>query len=114
MTQMKDQTINRAMAISALVVCVATYNVWPFLWKGFFYQGMAVHFILVYGLSFNLARDRTPDYFVSKCMFIGFWLAINNLFDELVFNPKKIELNEYITALIIICIILLKPNKNGR
>jgi hypothetical protein len=95
---MKDRYL-----ILALIVSVLTYQGWIYLPKGFFYKGVALYlFILALGLYLNDNRKLT--YFLLLC------LSINNLLDELLFDPTKNGINELIALVLIPIIWYFKKN----
>jgi len=75
----------------AVVTLLVGYNVWPYAWHGFFYQCLAVALVLLFWELINKG-------FWAR---LGLWFAVNNLVDEVLFDPTKFALNEYIFALII-------------
>jgi hypothetical protein len=67
------------------------YNVWPYAWHGFFYHCIAVALVLLFWELIGAGLWAR----------LGLWFAVNNLLDELFFDPTKIAINEYIFAIII-------------
>lgn len=96
-------TWQKILIIAALVVSIAGYNFWPFAWKGFFYQSMAVGFVIVFALLREIPAVKT-------WATVGIWFSFNNLLGELIFDPTRFGWNEYAVALIIVIITL----RNGR
>lgn len=96
--------------ISAIIVLVVGYNLWPIAWGEFFYQANAFGYLLLFTLiKYGISGGR-----IFKVMAnIGFWFSVNNLLDELFFDPKKILINEYIFAVIIIITSILISKRNG-
>ena len=76
----------------ALIVLLVGYNLWEVAWEGFFYQCIAVAFVLLFWEVYR------------KGIFarIGFWLSISNLVDEIFFDPTLYGINEILFAIIII------------
>ena len=76
---------------AATIILLIGYNVWPYAWHGFFYQCLAISFVLLF---WEL---------LDKGLFarLGLWFAVNNLVDELFFDPTKFAVNEYIFAITI-------------
>lgn len=97
---------NRIMLIAALLVLVAGYNLWVFAWHGFFYQCLAVGLLL---LSFLVKRLMPKDPTAT----IAVWLCVNNVLDELLFDPKKFGWNEYVIAGIVIIVTIIKSRKDA-
>ena len=46
-------------------------------------------------------RQHAPKY-IKIAANIGLWLSVNNLIDEIFFDPTQIQVNEYVLSLIII------------
>lgn len=98
--------MKNAIIYVAMLVGVATYNLWHFLPKGSFYIGNALFIFLLSLDVFMKERD-------SFVKFVLISLSINNLLDELMFDNTKLGVNELIAALIIIIIGLIRM-KNDR
>jgi hypothetical protein len=75
----------------AIISFLLAYNLWPYAWQGFYYQAMATGIFFIFWQLKNTG-------IAGK---IGFWFAINNLLDELFFDPQKFQFNEYLFAIII-------------
>jgi hypothetical protein len=97
---------NKMLLIAALLVLVAGYNLWVFAWHGFFYQCIAVGLLL---LALLIKRLMPCDPTVT----IAIWLCVNNVLDELFFDPKSFGWNEYLIAGIIIIVTIIKSRKNA-
>lgn len=100
--------IAKILSIVSLSMIVMSYSLWHYISPQIWYISIAFG-LLMFTYVLNL--------FYSGCFFfrIMFELALNNLVDELFFNPTKVEINEYITALIIVIIEMKKyklKNKN--
>jgi branched-subunit amino acid ABC-type transport system permease component len=107
---------DRVILFSALAVLIAAYNLWPRLWEGAFYQGIAFGFLLLFLV---LRRISKEERYIRAMATIGAWLAFNNVLDEIFFDPKKFGINEYIAACIVIFITCrrlwrTKTTKPGR
>jgi hypothetical protein len=88
-----------------IVVCIITYTIWPLfddpLASKIFYIGTALaHFLLALYI-----RQTTKKSFLT---FFLFCVTLNNLLDELLFDPQKIGLNEYLATIIIIIVYFIK------
>jgi hypothetical protein len=59
-----------------------------------------------------LIRDFCPKE-LKKIARVGFWISVNNLMDELFFDPTKFAINEYIFAAVILLVIFNK-NSNAK
>jgi hypothetical protein len=78
-------------SIAIMIIGSTFYN---YLWYGAYYQSIAAGiFLLFWELKVRVK---------SIGAVAGFWFSLSNLADELFFNPKAIQLNEYIFAVIII------------
>jgi hypothetical protein len=88
----------------ATALSVATYSFWQQLPKGSFYIGNSIFIFLL--CFFIFIKDRK-----SFITFVLLALSINNLFDELFFNPKNIGINEYLVLLILPLIWFVKYKK---
>jgi hypothetical protein len=92
---------------ASLIVSVFTYSLWGYFKQrygvSFFYVGDSfVH--LIDKLVLLLLCLQIPSNLIKKLAVTLLGFAVSNLMDELFFDPTKIELNEYISA-IIICIL---------
>jgi hypothetical protein len=99
---MKDK-----LMIVAVFVSIATYQLWVFMPKGFFYKGMAL-FILI--LSFIIYSDNKHKF----VYFLLFCLSINNFLDECFFDPTKNGINEIAVCFFIIVFWYFKNKRNAR
>lgn len=89
--------------IASQVVLVGGWLFWSYLWKGAFYHCLAVFILLI----MILVRDLTVGV-MRKFATIGVALAINNILDELFFDPTKLYFNELFLSVIVILIIFKK------
>ena len=89
---------------AASIISIATYLFWEQMPKGSFYVGNAIFIFLL--CSYIYTKDRNG--FIA---FVLFGLSLNNLFDELFFNPKVIGINEYLILLILPLIWFIKFKK---
>jgi hypothetical protein len=105
-----NSTLQRIILIFALIVIIAGYNLWRFAWHGFFYQCNALFISLITFLLKDLSRQ---DKKLNAWAKIVFWLSINNLCDEIFFDPKSFGWNEIFFALLIV-FLTLKKSKNAR
>jgi hypothetical protein len=92
---------------ASLIVSVLVYSLWGPIKLHYgikiFYKGDAfVH--LIDKLLLLLLCLQIPSNGIKKLAVTLLGFAVSNLMDELFFDPTKIELNEYIAA-IIICIL---------
>jgi hypothetical protein len=102
-----DQAIEKNNVILKLAVFTAilVYTFWGFfdepIASKIFYIGNAL-FIFLLALYIKQATKK------SFLTFFLFCVTLNNLLDELLFDPQKIGYNEYIATAIIIVVYLLK------
>jgi hypothetical protein len=99
-------TVDKIILYISLAISIASYTFWMPIKENWgvsiFYVGTALSLV---GYTFVLFRK-------FQCLITEIILAatVNNLADELFFEPTRLEVNEYITFLIIVIIIL----HNGR
>jgi hypothetical protein len=102
-----DQGIekNNTILKIAIIESILTYTIWPLfddpLASKIFYVGNSL-FIFLLALYIKQATKK------SFLTFFLFCVTLNNLLDELLFDPQKIGYNEYIATAIIIVVYLLK------
>lgn len=87
-----------------IVVSILSYTLWPILYKlghQVFYIGIALSQFL---MALYIRQISKPSFIT----FFLFCIMLNNLIDELIFDPQKIGINEYIATAIIIIIYFLK------
>lgn len=89
----------------ATIISIITYLFWVQLPKGSFYVGNGIFIFLLCVYIFLQERNN----FIK---FILFSLSLNNLLDELFFNPTQIGVNEISLLLIVPLIWYLKSRKN--
>lgn len=85
----------------ATVISIFTYLFWSFFPKGFFYVGNAFFIMLLAIIVFY----HYKTFFWSFLLLCG---SINNLFDELFFDPVKLGWNELALFIVIPAIWLYK------
>lgn len=100
---MGDLTRDRLTWV-ALSISVATYQLWPYLPKGSIFVGLAIFYTILAYIIFKQNTNRFV-YFLLFC------LTINNLLDELFFDPKSNGLNEIAACLLIPIIWLYRKYK---
>jgi hypothetical protein len=98
----------KILLIASICTFVAAYSLWPLLWHGSFYQLLAISIVL----WMALIKDLCPQG-LKKFARVGFWISVNNLMDELFFDPTKFAINEYIFAAFILLAIFNK-NSNAK
>jgi hypothetical protein len=101
---MIDQQKSDILLKLVIVISILSYSLWPYfnnLPFELFYTGVALsHFLLALYI-----KQVTKKSFIT---FFLFCVTLNNLLDELLFDPQKIGYNEYIATAIIIVVYLLK------
>lgn len=95
----KERKIKVGLTIASIVLAVAGYNLWSFISETFFYVCQALCFVSLYGV---LWYSNRKDYIESNVAQVGFWFAMNNLLDQLFFNPLSYGWNEYLFAAIVV------------
>jgi len=91
----------------ATILSILTYSFWIYFPKESFYVGNGL-FIFLLCLYIFLQNRK------SFIKFVLFCLSINNLLDELFFNPTELGVNELAFAISIPLIWLYKSNSNAR
>ena len=98
---------DRILKIS-IIVGVITYSFWELVKMKtgihIFYIGNAFFIFL---MALYIKQISKPSFLT----FFLFCITLNNLLDEVCFDPKKIGWNEYITSSIIIIIYFLKDKE---
>lgn len=91
-----------------LSVCcvVVAYLFYPHLWDKAFYHLTALSFCFIHYSQYLQAKGN-----YSLFVFVVFIVTLNNMLDELFFDPVKIDYNEIITALIALVIIVTHSKK---
>lgn len=90
----------RIAAVLSVLMILAAFAFWykPWAWPGLYDQGVAATICLLYYIVWK----GIPDYVITEVGFVGFWFAVNNLVDELFFNPELTGWNEYLFAALIL------------
>ena len=105
------RTIDKIVFALALITILFVYSFWRLIKDNYgvqiFYIGTALAFI-GFILSYHIRIKKEKYKIVTT---IALLLAINNLADELFFNPGITGINEYLTALIITLTTLYKYRK---
>jgi hypothetical protein len=101
--QKKD--VNNSILKIAIIESILVYGLWSFfpdpIGTKIYFIGMALsHFLL----ALYIRQISKPSFLT----FFLFCITINNLLDEVLFNPLKIGWNEYIASAIIIIVYFLK------
>ena len=120
---MKTRTPNRlkkaiALFVVGFVCAIAAYSFWPYLWKRSFYHFIAISFTGYTGAFYFLVKILIEEVHthrrllnrLSVSAFIIFLSALNSVLDEFFFDPKEIDINEYI-AFVLFAFIVYKHRK---
>jgi len=90
---------------------VCANSLYLILWDSAYYHLWAIGvFMLMW--EFRATTKRGSLKYVA--VEIGFWYSVNNVLDELFFNPKAINFNEYIFAAIIVYVTIQNHRAHGR
>lgn len=98
--------------LTAIIVCsILTFNLWMVLPFSIFYKGLAVTMLLS-ALLIRIDSEKGTNY----RYLCDLWLLLtaNNIVDEFFFNPKAMELNEYLFGFVILAHAAYKHRKNGK
>lgn len=95
----------------ALLVGLVTFSLWSIIRDYFgipiFYTGNSFFIFLLCVFLLNKFKD-------SLVCFLLFGLSLNNLIDELFFNPTEIQFNEIILLILLPILWHLKTKKHAR
>lgn len=79
--------------VISVVLMIVIYLTHPYLWKNAFYHFTALSFCLVHYSQYLQSKGR-----FSLFVFVVFIITINNLLDELFFDPTEMDYSEIISA----------------
>lgn len=82
---------------------VCANSLYLIIWDSAYYQLWAIGVFMLMWEFKVLTKRGTLKYVAVE---IGFWLSISNVLDELFFDPKAINFNEYIFAAIIVYVTI--------
>jgi len=88
-------TGNKSILYIALAISVVTYLFWDFMPKGSWYVGNGFFIFLL--CLYLFLKDKK-----SFICFALLTLSLNNLLDELLFDPKNLGINEIILGLCLV------------
>lgn len=91
----------------ALFTGLATYSFWGYFGAGIFYIGNSFFVFLLCIFLFNKNR-------ASLVCFLLLCLTLNNLLDELLFDPTEIQYNEIVLLIVMPFMWYLKTKKYAR
>lgn len=86
--------------------CFIAYSLYNFLWKGAFYHLTSLGFVCYTYVIYKLSKGKW-----SLFSFVVFLTALNSLVDELLFDPERISLNEYLGFVLTLIITHLYRGK---
>jgi len=89
----------------ATIISIATFQLWAYLPKGSFYIGNGLFYVLLAIVIF-LQNKRLFVSFLLLC------LTVNNLLDELFFDPTKNGINEFVFAVLTPIIYYARKNNS--
>ena len=98
---LKDLKIKQLITLS-VIIWVACWSAWNFLGREVFEVGQS---FAIFGFVSALYL-KFPNWKISK---ISLVVACNQLVDEILFDPFKIEINEYLAIISIAIIVILNP-----
>lgn len=93
-----SKSFEKFALIGSISCLVLAYHTHYFI-TGLFYIFMAIGITLAFLVIKSLCEQRKD---LKNIANVCFWLSINNLLDEIFFNPTAIGINEYLFAVIII------------
>lgn len=85
--------------VLGFISAVAGYSFWSHLWDNAFYQLVSFAFMCY---TRALYLQTKGDW--SIAVFVVWLTCLNSFLDEIFFNPKEMELNEYLGFLVIVLI----------
>jgi len=101
---LKQRKIKTILTLS-VIIWVACWISWMFFGREFFEVGQA---FAIFGFS-SAFVVAFPLWKISK---ISFAIALNQLMDELFFDPFKVDINEYICMIAIVLLIIYNDKIN--
>lgn len=97
---MIDKAIIKTIALTCYI---SAFSLWPLLWIHAFYHLLAVAIALHWFAGLLPIRHLKLN---DKVTWIGILCAINNIIDELFFDPTSFDVNEYIFLSIILLTVI--------
>jgi len=89
-----------------IVLCITTflaaYNLWSvfnFI-ERFFSRGVAIGISIACLIILNYAKDYSRSKFTIRASYFLFFLSLNNILDNLLFDPYVIQWNEYVFGVV--------------
>lgn len=91
------------LIITCICSFLATYNLWEIVpIHAFFSKGQSISISLSTYTILSLIRDFKQPTFTQRIAYFLFFISINNVLDNLFFNPYAIQWNEYLFALLVL------------
>lgn len=106
----------RFWLVIGFVSALAAYSFYPLLWEHAFYPLISFSFFAYTRVIYLLSKY--PE--IITRVFIGSWsvpvlvihlATVNALYDEILGDPTKIELNEYLSVILMVLIVIYKRYK---
>lgn len=106
----------RFWLVTGFVSALSGYSFHPLLWEHAFYPLIAFAFFAYTRVIFLLSKH--PE--IIRNVFSGAWsvpvlvihlATVNALYDEILGDPTKIELNEYLSVILMVLIVIYKRYK---
>jgi len=88
----------------AILISLATYLFWELMPKNSFYIGNALFIVILSGYIYNLKKNILTFFLLS--------ISINNLLDELIFDPTKLGWSELVLIIVIPLIYYFYAGRN--
>lgn len=88
--------------VLGFMCAMCAYSLWPYLWKGAFYQFVSIAFVGYVGATYFLSKGNW-----SLAIFVVWMTTINSCLDEFFFDPTEMDYNEYF-AFVLLAIITIK------
>lgn len=92
--------------VLSFISIVGAYSAWPYLWKGAFYQLLALGLVSIWR---HVYLKSTGTW--SIAYFVTWLISCNNLADELFFDNSKMDWNEWTGFLLIVFITLVQRKR---
>lgn len=107
--------------IITFVIAVLTYSFWSAIKEKYnvqvFYIGTSLAFVgytyVIWLLTNQLKRFDKRYFNFSLFAYVVYNTALNSLVDELFFDPTRLEINEYVGFLAIVCTAYYKYFKHA-
>ena len=111
----------KIILIITFIIAIITYSFWEEIKEKYnfqiFYIGISLAFVgytyVIWLLTNELKRFDKRCFNFSLFAFVVYNTALNSFVDELFFDPTKLEINEYVGFLVIICTAYYKYFKHA-